>query len=200
MISFNRRLQVWIYEPEQLVRVILSRPPSEVQSERDEILIELTNVTKKLIIIDDIRYHVDGVGRIRMDWSDLFFHAVDPTTKNIVPVFDILNEIDSKYDFLKDYYSVSRARACTTNVCPTFNLNSYKFIRPGLRHRERHSGLHRQPSRGVRYRTGCHHCAAHCALCRCDKLHRAVLLPEELGDFDSDRDETERRADKEANN
>lgn len=110
MISFNHRLQVWIYEPEQLVRVILSRPPSEVQSERDEILIELTNVTKKLIIIDDIRYHVDGVGRIRMDWSDLFFHAVDPGTKNIVPVFDILNEIDSKYDFLKDYYSVSSER------------------------------------------------------------------------------------------
>lgn len=90
------------------MRVILSRPPSEVQSERDEILIELTNVTKKHIIIDDIRYHVDGVGRIRMDWSDLFFHAVDPKTKNIVPVFDILNEIDSKYDFLKDYYSVSK--------------------------------------------------------------------------------------------
>jgi hypothetical protein len=101
------RLQVWIYEPEQLVRVILSRPPSEVQSERDEILIELTNVTKKHIIIDDIRYHVDGVGRIRMDWADLLFHAVDYETKNIVPVFDILNEIDAKYDFLKDYYSVS---------------------------------------------------------------------------------------------
>lgn len=98
---------MWIYEPEQLVRVILSRPPSEVQNERDEILFELTNVTKKLIIIDDIRYHVDGVGRIRMDWADLFFHAVDPGSKNIVPVFDILNEIDSKYDFLKDYYSVS---------------------------------------------------------------------------------------------
>lgn len=92
-----------------MVRVILSRPPSEVQSERDEILVELTNVTKKHIIIDDIRYHVDGVGRIRMDWADLFFHAVDPNTKNIVPVFDILNEIDAKYDFLKDYYSVSTA-------------------------------------------------------------------------------------------
>lgn len=42
-----------------------------------------------------------------MDWSDLFLHAVDPNTKNIVPVFEILNEIDAKYDFLKDYYSVS---------------------------------------------------------------------------------------------
>jgi hypothetical protein len=100
--------QVWIYEPEQLVRVILSRPPSEVQNERDEILVELTNVTKKHIIIDDIRYHVDSVGRIRMDWTDLFFHAVDSKTKNIVPVFDILADIDAKYDFLKDYYSVSK--------------------------------------------------------------------------------------------
>lgn len=99
--------QVWIYEPEQLVRVILSRPPSEVQSERDEILVELTNVTKNRIIIDDIRYHVDGVGRIRMDWTDMFFHAVDAKTKSIVPVFEVLTEIDSKYDFLKDYYSVS---------------------------------------------------------------------------------------------
>jgi hypothetical protein len=87
--------------------VILSRPPSEVQNERDEILIELTNATSKQIIIDDIRYHVDNVGRIRMDWSDLFLHAVDPKTKNIVPVAEILNEIDSKYDFLKDYYAVS---------------------------------------------------------------------------------------------
>lgn len=103
----STHIQVWIYEPEQLVRVILSRPPSEVQTERDEILVELTNVTKKHIIIDDIRYHVDNVGRIRMDWTDLFFHAVDMETKSIVPVYDILNEIDSKYDFLKDYYSVS---------------------------------------------------------------------------------------------
>lgn len=101
-------MQVWIYEPEQLVRVILSRPPLEVQNERDEILIELTNVTKKHIIIDDIRYHVDNVGRIRMDWTDLFFHAVDVRTKSIVAVADILTEIDSKYDFLKDYYSVSK--------------------------------------------------------------------------------------------
>jgi hypothetical protein len=83
-----------------------------VQSERDEILVELTNVTKKHIIIDDIRYHVDNVGRIRMDWTDLLFHAVDINTKSIVLVSDILSEIDAKYDFLKDYYSV---RCTNTN-------------------------------------------------------------------------------------
>lgn len=101
------------------MRVILSRPPSEVQSERDEILVELTNVTKKQIIIDDIRYHVDGVGRIRMDWSDLFLHAVDPKTKNIVPVFEVLNEIDAKYDFLKDYYSVSMREFMMVDIAIT---------------------------------------------------------------------------------
>jgi hypothetical protein len=106
-LPYLYNVQVWIYEPEQLVRVILSRPPSEVQNERDEILVELTNVTKNRIIIDDIRYHVDSVGRIRMDWTDMFFHAVDTKTKTIIPVFDVLTEIDSKYDFLKDYYSVS---------------------------------------------------------------------------------------------
>lgn len=36
-----------------------------------------------------------------MDWCDLFFHAVDPSTQAIVPVDDILKVIDSHYDFLK---------------------------------------------------------------------------------------------------
>lgn len=84
-----------------MVRVILSRPPSEVNEERDEIISELHNATQKHIIIDEIRYHVDSQGRIRMDWCDLFFHAVDPDTKTIVPVDDILKVVDAQYDFLK---------------------------------------------------------------------------------------------------
>lgn len=84
-----------------MVRVILSRPPSEVHDEQEEIITELRNATDKRIIIDEIRYHVDAMGRIRMDWCDLFFHAVDPVTKEIVPVDDILKVIDSSYDFLK---------------------------------------------------------------------------------------------------
>ncbi len=110
---------MWIFDPEQLIRVILSRPPSEVNEEKDEILIELTNVTKKQIIIDEIRYHVDGVGRIRMDWCDMYFHAIDPETKQIVPVVDILNDIDAKYDFLKDYY----AGFAIENVVPAYSTN-----------------------------------------------------------------------------
>lgn len=172
--------------------VILSRPPSEVQSERDEILIELTNVTKKHIIIDDIRYHVDGVGRIRMDWSDLLFHAVDPNTKNIVPVFDILNEIDSKYDFLKDYYSVSLR---LKPMCVKYLSNDSSL---GVCNRKRHPSVYDELAGRVRHRSCCNHRSAYCSLCRCDKLHCALLLPQELGYFDTDRDETQGCTDKEA--
>lgn len=81
--------------------MILSRPPSEVHQEREEIISELSNATQKRIIVDEIRYHVDNMGRIRMDWCDLYFHAIDKSTESIVPVIDILTVIDSQYDFLK---------------------------------------------------------------------------------------------------
>jgi hypothetical protein len=60
---------VWIFEPNQLIRVILSRPPEEVHQERDEIIAELSNVTGSLVVVDDIRYHVDSSGHILHDWQ-----------------------------------------------------------------------------------------------------------------------------------
>lgn len=99
------KVMVWIYRPEQLVRVIMSRPPSEVQQEKDEIISELRNATNKRIIVSEIRHHVNGMGRIRTDWCDLYFHAVDPESNTIEPVDNVLKVIDTNYDFLKDYYA-----------------------------------------------------------------------------------------------
>lgn len=113
------KVYVWIFNPEQLVRVILSRPPSEVHIDRDEIVSELSNATQKLIIVDEIRYHVDSLGRIRMDWCDMYFHAVDMDTQMIVPVEEILREIDAKYDFLQDY----NAGFSIENVVPAYAAN-----------------------------------------------------------------------------
>jgi hypothetical protein len=64
---------VWIFEPNQLIRVILSRPPKEVHHERDEIIAELSNVTGSLVVVDDIRYHVDSSGHIHHDWQVMTF-------------------------------------------------------------------------------------------------------------------------------
>ncbi|XP_052863844.1 cadherin-87A [Anopheles cruzii] len=110
------RVHVWIFNPEQLVRMILSRPPSEVHLDREEIVSELGNATQRLIIVDEIRYHVDSLGRIRMDWCDMYFHAVDASTQMIVPVEEILREIDAKYDFLQDY----NAGFSILNVVPAY--------------------------------------------------------------------------------
>ncbi|XP_058116398.1 cadherin-87A [Anopheles ziemanni] len=110
------RVHVWVFNPEQLVRMILSRPPAEVHQDREEIVSELGNATQRLIIVDEIRYHVDSLGRIRMDWCDMYFHAVDTTTQMIVPVEEILREIDAKYDFLQDY----NAGFSIMNVVPAY--------------------------------------------------------------------------------
>lgn len=112
------KLIVWIYRPDQLVRVILSRPPNEVFEGNEEIIAELQNATRKRIIVDEIRYHVTSMGQIRMDWCDLFFHSVDPTTNNIVPVDETLKVIDAHYDFLKNYY----AGFAIENVVPAHQI------------------------------------------------------------------------------
>lgn len=94
-----------MFQPDQLVRVILSRPPSEVNALRSEIVSELRNATGRRIIVAEIRHHIDPLGRMRTDWCDLFFHAVDERTLAIVPVDDVLRVIDAHYDFLRDYYA-----------------------------------------------------------------------------------------------
>lgn len=103
MFSF----QIWVFDGTQLVRVILSRPPEEVYQQQEEIIAELRNATQHRIIVDEIRFHLDSIGRIRMDWCDLYFHAVDPQTHQIAPVDEILKDIDRNYDYLK-VFSVER--------------------------------------------------------------------------------------------
>ncbi|XP_076686160.1 cadherin 87A isoform X2 [Andrena cerasifolii] len=110
------RVHVWVFEPSQLIRVILSRPPEEVNRERDEIVSELSNATQSRVVVDDIRYHVDASGHIRRDWCDMYLHVVEPKTQTIAPIPQVLKVIDAKYDFLKDYY----AGFAIENVVPAY--------------------------------------------------------------------------------
>ncbi|XP_049820113.1 cadherin-87A isoform X2 [Aethina tumida] len=122
------QVHVWIFEPEQLIRIILSRPPEEVTRERNEILAELSNATQSVIIIDEIRYHTNDVGYKNEEWSDLYILAVDPKTRTIIPVPEVLKVIDSKYDFLKDYY----AGFAIENVVPAFVTEKDESFDPAL--------------------------------------------------------------------
>lgn len=119
---------MWIFEPEQLIRIILSRPPEEVTRERNEILAELSNATQSVIIIDEIRYHTNDAGYKNEEWSDLYILAVDPKTRTIIPVPEVLKVIDSKYDFLKDYY----AGFAIENVVPAFVTEKDEAFDPAL--------------------------------------------------------------------
>lgn len=98
-------MQVWVFEPSQLIRVILSRPPEEVNRQRDEIVTELSNATQSRVVVDEIRYHVDSSGHIRREWCDMYLHVVDTKTQTITLVPQVLKAIDAKYDLLKEYYS-----------------------------------------------------------------------------------------------
>ncbi|XP_011304986.1 cadherin-87A [Fopius arisanus] len=110
------RVHVWVFEPSQLIRVILSRPPDEVHRQRDEIVAELSNATQSRVVVDEIRYHVDSAGKIRREWCDMYLHVVDPKNQNITPVPQVLRAIDAKYDILKDYY----IGFAIENVVPAF--------------------------------------------------------------------------------
>ncbi|XP_043681793.1 cadherin-87A [Vespula pensylvanica] len=110
------RVHVWVFEPSQLIRVILSRPPEEVNRQRDEIVSELSNATQSRVVVDDIRYHVDASGHIRREWCDMYLHVVELKSQTIAPVPHVLKVIDAKYDFLKDYY----AGFAIENVVPAY--------------------------------------------------------------------------------
>lgn len=88
----------------------------------------MSNATQNLIIIDEIRYHIDDKGFKNEQWSDLYILVVNPTTQTIIPVPEVLKMIDSKYDFLKDYY----AGFAIENVVPAFATEKEESFDPAL--------------------------------------------------------------------
>ncbi|RZF35066.1 hypothetical protein LSTR_LSTR009658 [Laodelphax striatellus] len=95
---------VWIYEDQQLIRVILSKTPEEVNRDKDKIVSILSNATRSLVVVDDIKYHIDDLNHKHEDWCDMYLHVVDQRTFSIAMIPDILKVIDAQYDYLKDYY------------------------------------------------------------------------------------------------
>ncbi|KAL7306286.1 hypothetical protein TKK_0001717 [Trichogramma kaykai] len=99
------KVHVWVYEPSQLIKIVFSSPPEKVLQQKDETVQHLSDVTQSRVVVDDIRYHVDASGHIRREWCDMYVHVVDQKTQIISPVAQMLKLIDSKYDFLKNYYA-----------------------------------------------------------------------------------------------
>merc|ERR1719323_1666271 len=75
-----------------------------VNKEKETIIAELKNVTQKIVVIDDIRYHVSPVSGLRRDMTDMYIHVVDGETNEIVQPEEVVKVVDANYDHLVQYY------------------------------------------------------------------------------------------------
>ena len=75
-----------------------------VNKEKENIIMELKKVTDKVVVIDDIRYHVNSASGLRRDMTDMFIHVVDSSTNQIMPPEEVVKIIDANYDHLAAYY------------------------------------------------------------------------------------------------
>ena len=49
-------VHLWIYEPEQLIKLVIDKPPMAVNTNKAGIVAELKNVTEEIVVVDEIRY------------------------------------------------------------------------------------------------------------------------------------------------
>jgi len=60
----------------------VSRPPENVHADRNAVATELSTVTRGLVVLDNVRYHVDDMGRLKHEWlvynyENCLFHLID---------------------------------------------------------------------------------------------------------------------------
>lgn len=94
------RIYLWVYEPVQQLKLVVNKDPMQVNREKENIIMELKNVTEKIVVIDDIKYHVNSASGLRRDMTDMYIHVVDDSTNEIIPPEEVVKVIDANYDYL----------------------------------------------------------------------------------------------------
>ena len=97
------RVHLWIYEPQQLIKLVVNMPPMQVNREKRSILAALKNVTQETVVQDEIKYHISPEGGLRRDMTDFYIHVVD-RENNIVDPDEVVEVVDSNYDTLSKVY------------------------------------------------------------------------------------------------
>ena len=98
------KVNVWIYEPEQLIKLVIAKPPMKVHKNKTMITSELKNVTQNIVVVDEIRYHIDKQVGLQRDMTDMYVHVVDQGTNTIVEPEEVLKKVDENVDHLALYY------------------------------------------------------------------------------------------------
>ena len=92
-----------MYEPAQQLKLVINKDPMEVNREKETIIAQLSNVTQKIVVIDDIKYHVNTAAGLRRDMTDMYIHVVDDASAEIMRPEEVLKVIDANYDYLANY-------------------------------------------------------------------------------------------------
>lgn len=94
-------VNIWVWEREDLVRVVLAQPPEEVVKGQEEIAAILSQVTGGTAVVDEIRYHVDTDNTVKHERTDMLVHVVNRTDQVMaVPV--VLKKFDEGYATLRN--------------------------------------------------------------------------------------------------
>ncbi|KAK8407296.1 hypothetical protein O3P69_002092 [Scylla paramamosain] len=92
-------VNVWVWEREDLVRVVLAQPPEEVMQHQEDITAILSKVAEGTAVVDEIRYHVSPDNTINRERTDMLVHLVNQTDQ-VMPVPMVLQRLDLGYSTL----------------------------------------------------------------------------------------------------
>lgn len=93
-------LKVWVYEPDQLVRVIIAQPPEEVYRDQRQVIAVLSNATGGTVVIDKLKYHVNDKGKLVKSWTDLHIHVLDKNDR-VIHTPEVLDAVDSNIKLVR---------------------------------------------------------------------------------------------------
>jgi len=114
----SARVHVWVYEPDQLSKIVVNKTLETAVGEREQFGDELRNATQLLIVIDELRHHVDDDGSLQKNRSDIVVHGVDRKSNTIAVVPDVLRAIDLHYDVLRSFHDTSIINVLSAKAKP----------------------------------------------------------------------------------
>ena len=99
--------------------IVVAKPLEKALMERELLGDELRNATQLLIVIDEMRHHVEEDGSLNKNKTDVYVHGVDRMGNNtIAPVADVLRAIDLHYDVLRSFNDTAIVNVVSATAAP----------------------------------------------------------------------------------
>lgn len=112
-------VHLWVYEPRQLSMIVVAKPLDRALLERELLGDELRNATQLLIVIDEMKHHVEDDGSLNKNKTDVYVHGVDRDGNyTITAVSDVLRAIDLHYDVLRSYNDSAIVNIVSATAAP----------------------------------------------------------------------------------